>query len=1068
MYRRPRALLAISVLLLATAPASRVSQIALAHSDQASKSPASPTALLKLSVQPPKVQVGRDVSLQIRITDATGKPVTRVLVTIMGAGRPGAGTASSGTLVFAVHAASLGTIVVQATHAGFAPATVKLPIISGSPATVVAIKSGLRVLAPHAKPQSGKVGTDLFDLYHGVTAKSQYASLALRDGTLMDLNASTDVVIHDPLHTTLTNGELFLEVVHGAASHQIQVGNAVAATKGTRLDVKGNSKTKTWVVTVIEGQVQVTNVKVKGAPSTILVGSGQQSTVVGNRPPSPPAQVNVSKVIVWVKNVPNTNATTVPPVLNLPLPQYVPPVVAPPAASSPAITITGTLSTSTWTAGDGPYLLNGGVTVPAGAALTIAPGTTVEMGPYAYLDVLGTLTARGTDATPIIFTSAAAQPKPGDWQYIRFDGARAVRSVFDHVQVFYGSSNGGASGMLSLTGGANLTISNDVFSQASTLGLWIDDTTRPTVTNCVFAGNGSYAIEAPVDDLGLITGIGYGPGQTGMRVRGGTVSHDATWQRPDVPVQLLDATTIATGVTVTIAPGTTVEMGPYAYLDVLGTLTARGTDATPIIFTSAAAQPKPGDWQYIRFDGARAVRSVFDHVQVFYGSSNGGASGMLSLTGGANLTISNDVFSQASTLGLWIDDTTRPTVTNCVFAGNGSYAIEAPVDDLGLITGIGYGPGQTGMRVRGGTVSHDATWQRPDVPVQLLDATTIATGVTVTIAPGTTVEMGPYAYLDVLGTLTARGTDATPIIFTSAAAQPKPGDWQYIRFDGARAVRSVFDHVQVFYGSSNGGASGMLSLTGGANLTISNDVFSQASTLGLWIDDTTRPTVTNCVFAGNGSYAIEAPVDDLGLITGIGYGPGQTGMRVRGGTVSHDATWQRPDVPVQLLDATTIATGVTVTIAPGTTVEMGPYAYLDVLGTLDARGTDATPIIFTSAAAQPKPGDWQYIRFDGARAVRSVFDHVQVFYGSSNGGASGMLSLTGGANLTITNCLVADAAQIGIWVEDGSHPTIAYCSFRDDRGAAISIPAPDPARIHDNTFAAGQAGMDVRTSGASY
>ncbi|MGH2388564.1 MAG: FecR domain-containing protein [Chloroflexota bacterium] len=493
------------------------SSSALAQSSQPTIRAVASAPALRVSVQPPKINVGRDVSLKIRVTDSKGKPVAGALVTITGVSRPMVGKAPHGTLTLKVRALALGTALVQVSRTGYAPVTYKAPIVPGPPAAVTAIKKGMSVLAPHGKPVPGKVGTDLFEQYHGMTGKGQYASLGLRDGTLIDLNANTDVVIHDPLHVALSKGELFLEVVHGAVSHQVQVGTTVAATKGTRLDVKVNAKNKAAVVTVVEGQVLVSNRKVSGTAGSVLVGAGQQSTVVGSKPPSPPKPVNLNKLLSWVQNLPNTNKTTVPPVLNLPPPRLSPIPSAPPAAT-PRITVTGTLASAVWTASAGPYLLTGGVTLPAGATLSIAPGTLVEMGSYAYLYVQGTLKAQGTAAAPIVFTSAAAQPKPGDWQYIRFDGPRASASVLDYVQVFYGSPNGAANGMVAVTQSAAPTITHCLIAHATRIGIWVD-TGRPTITDCTFRDNGGPAISLPAKDPQHVHDNTFAPGQKGMEIR---------------------------------------------------------------------------------------------------------------------------------------------------------------------------------------------------------------------------------------------------------------------------------------------------------------------------------------------------------------------------------------------------------------------------------------------------------------------------------------------------------------------------------------------------------------------
>ena len=661
------------------------------------------TPRLTVSVQPPRIQIGRDVPLRIRVTDTKGKLVARVAVSITGVGQPVAATAVRGIVTLTVRAMSTGTALVQVSARGYTAASLAVPVVPGSPATVVAIKRGVSVLAPKARPRPGAVGTDLLERYHALTGKAQYASLGLRDGTLVDLNANTDVLIKDPLHATLAKGELFLEVVHGAASHQVQVGTAVAATKGTRLDVKVDPRTKAAVVTVIEGQVQVSN---KGAP--VLVGAGQQSTVPLNRPPSPPKPVNLNTVLAWISNLPNTTPAAVPPVLNLPA-AVVTAAPLPPPAATPTITVTGTLTSTVWSGG--PYLLRGGVSLPANNTLTIAPGTMLEMGPGAYLLVQGTLIARGTAADPIIVTSAAAQPKPGDWQYWKFDGAGAAGSVLDHVRLFYGSANGGANGMLSLTGGANIHVTSSVFSQGTRTGIWADSATRPTIATCVFAGLGGYAVDGPVDDLGLITGASYGPNQRGVQVAG-TISHDASWERPDVPYELTGGITLIRGVTLTIAPGTVLAMEPGAYLLVQGTFTAHGTDAAPILVTSAPPppttpaatvatwQPKPGDWQYWKFDGAGAAGGVLDHVRLFYGSANGGANGMLSLTGGANIHITSSVFAQATRIGIWADDSTTPTITGCAFHDDHGPAISMLRKNASGVHGNTFEPGQQGIELR--------------------------------------------------------------------------------------------------------------------------------------------------------------------------------------------------------------------------------------------------------------------------------------------------------------------------------------------------------------------------------
>ena len=88
----------------------------------------------------------------------------------------------------------------------------------------------------------------------------------------------------------------------------------------------------------------------------------------------------------------------------------------------------------------GKVLVEGVVTVKKTGQLTIEPGTHVYFVPKdadgdgigdAELLVEGTLIAHGTAAAPIVFTSAAKQPKPSDWKYLYLDFAR--KAELDYV-----------------------------------------------------------------------------------------------------------------------------------------------------------------------------------------------------------------------------------------------------------------------------------------------------------------------------------------------------------------------------------------------------------------------------------------------------------------------------------------------------------------------------------------------------------------------------------------------------------------------------------------------------------
>lgn len=108
---------------------------------------------------------------------------------------------------------------------------------------------------------------------------------------------------------------------------------------------------------------------------------------------------------------------------------------------------------ATWTVASHPYLVTCSIIVPKHVTLTIEPGVEVRVRRRQSVIVEGTLVGQGTETEPIIFTSKADPPYPGDWGGISFaQGSSPARyddqgryrdgSVLRFAVVQFGGSSG--------------------------------------------------------------------------------------------------------------------------------------------------------------------------------------------------------------------------------------------------------------------------------------------------------------------------------------------------------------------------------------------------------------------------------------------------------------------------------------------------------------------------------------------------------------------------------------------------------------------------------------------------
>jgi hypothetical protein len=96
------------------------------------------------------------------------------------------------------------------------------------------------------------------------------------------------------------------------------------------------------------------------------------------------------------------------------------------------------ITSPVWTEANSPYIVTGTIEVTKGAVLKIEAGTEIKFATSSRILVNGELQVLGTAENPVIMTSAATQPKAGDWGGIEFTD-KAVSAKFVNGEYVSGS-----------------------------------------------------------------------------------------------------------------------------------------------------------------------------------------------------------------------------------------------------------------------------------------------------------------------------------------------------------------------------------------------------------------------------------------------------------------------------------------------------------------------------------------------------------------------------------------------------------------------------------------------------
>nr|MDJ0720838.1 CARDB domain-containing protein [Desulfobacterales bacterium] len=180
----------------------------------------------------------------------------------------------------------------------------------------------------------------------------------------------------------------------------------------------------------------------------------------------------------------------------------------------PGTLVSGEITSNrTWTLENSPYIVVGDVTVrhtgtdsysdatPNSVTLNIEPGVQVRFeqgtglyigrnynGTYGYH---GALSAQGTETDPVVFTSNAAAPQPGDWKGIVFRNAtHNGNSVMAHCVVEYGGLTNNAN---IYADKSNPTIRDSEIGDSSANGIRLTSAS-PTIDNCIISNNNTNGV----------------------------------------------------------------------------------------------------------------------------------------------------------------------------------------------------------------------------------------------------------------------------------------------------------------------------------------------------------------------------------------------------------------------------------------------------------------------------------------------------------------------------------------------------------------------------------------------
>jgi|GEM_PF-1974705 len=188
------------------------------------------------------------------------------------------------------------------------------------------------------------------------------------------------------------------------------------------------------------------------------------------------------------------------------------------------------------------------------------------------------------------------------------------------------------------------------------------------------------------------------------------------------------------------------------------------------------------------------------------------------------------------------------------------------------------------------------------------------------------------------------------------------------------------------------------------------------------------------------------------------------------GNVTENTTWTAENGPYYVARDLTVAGNATLTVEPGTRVNVGEEVTITVEGSLLAAGTALDPIQFTTADPASGPGTWETIEYAGDADSTLRLEHAVVEHATT-----GITATSSAGTIRVANATVREHVRDGLAVTTRAGTPairIADARFSDvgRAGVRVAVPDADPyadsarnVRIEGTTFSnTGANGVRVR------